>query len=823
MKAKSWIKAILSGLVWGLGQLFNKQFIKALFFFIFFVAFIGIELGTSDYFRTEEYENQIALEKIPGKPFNEVLSDFPSRYSVDIKNDPSLRDPNFEAYLTEIGVEVDPVSGVPINRTEINFTEVKAVEYFAREYRKSSPETFTNLSSKEVILAEDFNIDDHSFVLTTDSLYYNVTTNKFYRENVYVNEDDISTKEYVEQNLFTQDIIENPEILTSLDGLVKVTKTPRGAGSSNARIFYNDTTDQYYLEVIFDDINDDSAAVETKYILINENNEYILGDLADLTAFTIQGPLYVKGTEVYEHYRASLTHYGVRLQYNDIPIMASFKRFMRDRMDSPFGRMVESNDYERLMLLVSFELNPEIRADYIDQYSNFFNDRAGIFVKGAWSVITLGRASRQNYSSYMALSDSMVGPSGSRNNISDLVNLTESIPIQGHISTMLLLEGLIALLLGFFFMIFMFWSVKDAYNISEKKRLEEEVGSERAYFKSVWDNGFEYIVLSPALFVLAFISIMPILFGFVLAFTSISGSTSMVANFDYVGIKNFIQLFNFSDGLGSSFGRAFWTVLGWTFIWAILSTATVFFGGFIQALILNSEKVVFRKLWRTILILPWAMPALLSQMVFSVMFNDLGFVNQLLQNIGLYDVLQNIGILGKPFSEMTGILKHLWLGNENIQWFTNSHNVNFVKSTLIVVNIWLGFPYFMALMTGIMTAIDKTLYEAADIDGATGFQKIMKITVPMVMYSTAPILIMTFSGNFNNFGVIYFITGGGPNAGLASRGFAGSTDILISWMYSLTVDHQIYNMASVFSVLIFIVVGSLTAWNLSKTRAFQED
>lgn len=129
----------------------------------------------------------------------------------------------------------------------------------------------------------------------------------------------------------------------------------------------------------------------------------------------------------------------------------------------------------------------------------------------------------------------------------------------------------------------------------------------------------------------------------------------------------------------------------------------------------------------------------------------------------------------------------------------------------------------MALMTGIMTAIDQTLYEAADIDGATGMQKITKITMPLVLYSTAPILIMTFSGNFNNFGVIYFITGGGPNAGHAGRGFAGDTDILISWMYKLTVDYSIFNMASVFSVLIFLFVGSLTAWNLSRTRAFQED
>jgi len=343
------------------------------------------------------------------------------------------------------------------------------------------------------------------------------------------------------------------------------------------------------------------------------------------------------------------------------------------------------------------------------------------------------------------------------------------------------------------------------------------------YFKDVYERSYEYIILSPAIFVLAFISIMPIVFGFMIAFTDIAGNESMLDNFDYVGFRNFIAIFDFSSGLGQSFGQAFWRVLGWTVIWAILSTATVFFGGFFQALILNSEKVVFRKFWRTLFILPWAIPALLSQMVFSVMFKELGFVNQFLKDLGVYDILFDLGMLGVNYESLSGIRTLFYLGLDNIQWFTNPFNTTFVRGSIVMINIWLGFPYFMALMTGVMTAIDKTLYEAADIDGASGWQKIRLITMPLVLYSTAPILIMTFSGNFNNFGVIYFITGGGPNDGKPSLGFAGDTDILISWMYKLTVDYSIYNMASVFSVLIFLFVGSVTAWNLSRTRAFQED
>src|SRR5690606_39812057 len=122
----------------------------------------------------------------------------------------------------------------------------------------------------------------------------------------------------------------------------------------------------------------------------------------------------------------------------------------------------------------------------------------------------------------------------------------------------------------------------------------------------------------------------------------------------------------------------------------------------------------------------------------DLIFNEYGLVNQLLQNMGAYDLFRSWGILGIPFNEASGIAKYFWLGHDNILWFKNFHNPNFVRVTLIVINIWLGFPYFMALMTGIMTAIDKSLYEAADIDGASGFQKLTKITMPLVLYSTAP-------------------------------------------------------------------------------------
>ncbi|VEU81128.1 carbohydrate ABC transporter permease [Haploplasma axanthum] len=822
MKTKSYLKAIASGFIWGLGQLFNKQFIKALFFFVIFASFITIELATSKYFYKESFDNELAFSKIPGEDFGdswfERMPFVYYQYLNDAKasEKASFKNENFENFLTEIGVVFAEVNGemIPLNGTEKNFTEKEAIRFFAEEFKRTSFKKYTNLTTNEVIHSEDFNLDGFNYLRTNEVLYLDSLTNKFYVEKQIVTDEGVNEKEYVETNLLTDKKIENPSVLKDNKDLITIEKK---------NDFYKGSDNNYYLRVIEKVVEDGKIEQNTKYLLLNQNDNLIYSSPENtLTKVTVLGPMYINDKTIYEYYEPALVHNGYRMQYNDSTIMKTFKKMMQSTFLVP-GNQYTSTDFERLMLMISFEINPEVKEEFIKYYNNFFYDRAGMFVKGYWSVVTLGSAKKQNYTSYMALSNAMIGDANSTDNLNQYINLVESIPIQGHISTMLLIEGLIAVLLSLFFIIFMVWSIKDAYKVSEQKRLQEEVENDRKYFKSVWENGFEYIVLSPAVFVLAFISIMPILFGFLIAFTSIKGNQSMVENFSYVGFENFIALFNFNTGLGASFGKAFWSVLGWTIVWAVLSTFTVFFGGFIQALILNSEKVVFRKLWRTILILPWAIPALLSQMVFSVMFKETGFINQLLMNIGVYDLFTNIGILGKSYSEVSGFVKFFWLGNDNIQWFTNPYNITFVRATLVVVNIWLGFPYFMALMTGIMTAIDKNLYEAADIDGATGLQKLTKITIPLVLYSTAPILIMSFSGNFNNFGVIYFITGGGPNSGLASRGYAGSTDILISWMYKLTVDYSVYNMASVFSVLVFLVVGSVTAWNLSRTRAFKED
>jgi arabinogalactan oligomer/maltooligosaccharide transport system permease protein len=211
-----------------------------------------------------------------------------------------------------------------------------------------------------------------------------------------------------------------------------------------------------------------------------------------------------------------------------------------------------------------------------------------------------------------------------------------------------------------------------------------------------------------------------------------------------------------------------------------------------QAILLRAKGLRLIKFWRGIFILPWAVPGIVSMMIFRVMFNKEGVLNQILLKVGL--IKDAISFMSDP---------------------------NWAKTVLVIVNMWLGFPYFMALISGIMATIPDEQYEAAQIDGANAWQQFRAITLPFIISSTAPQILMSLTFNFNNFNLIYFLTGGGPpNPTLQ---MAGSTDILISWIFKLTLDQRMYNYAAAMSIFIFVIVASVSGWNLMRTRAFKED
>jgi len=223
----------------------------------------------------------------------------------------------------------------------------------------------------------------------------------------------------------------------------------------------------------------------------------------------------------------------------------------------------------------------------------------------------------------------------------------------------------------------------------------------------------------------------------------------------------------------------------------VLATLTTFFGGFAVALLVQQPGIRFKAFWRTVYMLPFAIPAFVSLLVMRNFFNaQFGPLNQYLR----------------------------WIGIEGPPWLSDP---TWAKVTVLLVNLWIGFPVSMLLIMGILTTIPRELYEAAAVDGASAFQKFRVITFPTVMFALSPILIGQFAGNINNFNVIYLLTNGNPAN--SEYQFAGHTDLLITWLYKLSVNNGKYNFASVIGIVIFLVVASFSIWNFRRTRAFREE
>ncbi|XMB71552.1 sugar ABC transporter permease [Mycoplasmatota bacterium WC30] len=808
------LKGVASGFIPGLGQIFNKQFIKALFFFVFFAAFLGIEISSSHYF--EEVDPYDKLTAETGELFSDDFSRVFYQNFAFQTAEGEVDFPEFEAYYQSVKAD--------------GFTMYELLDYVAEEIVSASTARYFMLSTDLITTDDGVGtsntgiIRDSDLLIGTDDTAIDAMnfTDVIYGVNMYAENGDeyyrVITGEGETRDVFYVNVNDSSDIITDVTGFTEYKRS----GS----LYYDSITGVIYIKSTISDSVLGSS--DYRYTNVLDSHDFI--DAQDATQFSylssldkmdIKGDLIFSDSNVlYVRYIPELS-YEIVHGYNGTEFTSYFRNYVTARYNG--NTSFDSGNYNRMLIEVYFSINPELRETFETQYYNFFYDKAGNFLKGFWSLATLGTTEKVVYS-YNSLHDALKSVSYSESGITygAVGGVLDETPLLGHVSSYLLIQGLIYSLLLFYFAMIYVWGIIDAYKTSKKHAETKEVVSDKEWFNNIFTHGFEYVMMLPAVFVITFITLMPILFGFLIAFTSYSGFDSDTGLFTWVGFENFTRIFSFGEGI--PFAETFWSVLVWTVIWAIASTATVFFGGMFLAVVINSERVHFKKFWRTFLILPWAIPALISQMAFSVIFSDRGVINSLFETLGINQIFRNWGILGQAFNDSLPALQKLfYLGHDNIQWFTNANNVWFVRITLIVVNVWLGAPYFMALMTSIMTSIDRTLYEAADIDGASKRQKFNFITFPLVMYSLSPILVMTFSGNFNNFGVIYFITQGGTGAGDIDTAFAGSTDILISWMYTLTVEKKVYNMASVFSILIFILVGSVAAWNFSQTRAFKED
>lgn len=313
-------------------------------------------------------------------------------------------------------------------------------------------------------------------------------------------------------------------------------------------------------------------------------------------------------------------------------------------------------------------------------------------------------------------------------------------------------------------------------------------------FNELLNQGFPILGLSPAVLMIVFFVIVPLVFAVLVAFTNYSTPDHLPPNntVDWVGMNNFAAMFGGQKTWTAALGR----VALWTLTWGALATFTCYFGGTILAVVLHQSKIKLVSFFRTIFILPYAVPAVVSMLVWQNLMNgSFGIVNKTLIALGLLAEGATIP----------------WLSSE---WLA--------KFTCVLVNFWAGVPYFMLLVTGTLTAIPKDIYEAASIDGANKFQTFVKVTLPLVLYQTMPLIIMSFTFNINNFGAIFFLTGGGPIIADSTATSAAGTDILVTWIYKLTITLMDYKYASVLAVMIFVVLAPFAIFNFRRTKSFRE-
>ena len=360
-------------------------------------------------------------------------------------------------------------------------------------------------------------------------------------------------------------------------------------------------------------------------------------------------------------------------------------------------------------------------------------------------------------------------------------------------SLFILIRGAFHLIITVVYFLFYALNIKDAGTVA--KRINNGIAVPKTLKEmvhAIYENGFPYLLIIPSYIAMTFAIIFPVLVTLMIAFTNYDFKhTAPTTLLDWIGFQNFTNMWTLS-----TFRSAFTSVLGWTLIWALAASTLQIVLGILTAIIANQPFVKGKRIFGVIFLLPWAVPAFITILTFSNMFNDsVGAINA-----------QVLPLFAKIFPFLDGVL---------IPWKTDP---TWTKIALIMMQGWLGFPYIYVLTLGILQSIPNDLYEAAYIDGANGWQKFRNITFPMILAVAAPTLISQYTFNFNNFYIIYLFNDGGPGS---VGGNAGSTDILISWIYKLTTNTSPqYSMAAAVTLIISVIVISISMIAFKKLHAF---
>ncbi|EFU73283.1 carbohydrate ABC transporter permease [Enterococcus italicus] len=357
---------------------------------------------------------------------------------------------------------------------------------------------------------------------------------------------------------------------------------------------------------------------------------------------------------------------------------------------------------------------------------------------------------------------------------------------EGDNSMLLLLFGIAAALFCIMILLLYIINLKSARHIFELKQARKPVPTTKEDLKSLLNERFHATLMTIPLLGVLFFTVLPLLYMISIAFTNYDHNHLPPKNlFSWVGLKNF------GNVITGDMASTFFPILAWTLTWAVVATVTCFFFGIILALLINTKGLKFKKVWRTIFILTMAVPQFVSLLIVRNLLNGAGPINALLMKWGLID--SAIPFLTDP---------------------------TMAKLSIIFVNMWIGIPATMLVSTSIIQNLPEDQIEAARIDGANKWQIFRTITFPQILFIMTPSLIQQFIGNINNFNVIYLLTGGGPSN--SNYYGAGSTDLLVTWLYNLTVNTMDYNLASVIGILIFILSAVFSLVAYTRTNSFKE-
>lgn len=369
-------------------------------------------------------------------------------------------------------------------------------------------------------------------------------------------------------------------------------------------------------------------------------------------------------------------------------------------------------------------------------------------------------------------------------------------------STLMLLFGIVTIGITACYIVLWLSNIKSSYQADLRIQEGRKPSTFKEDCKELLDNRFHVLMLTPTCIAALVFTILPTIFMISMAFTTnnkIDMSSEGTNLFHWNGFQNFVYIFTGGSSLGTEIKARFLPVLSWTFIWAIFATFTCYFGGILLALLINKKGIKGKKIFRTIFIITIALPTFISLLSVRFLLSSSGPVNTMLKDLGW--ITESIPFLGLEVSGNNPVL---------------------AKAMIIIINMWVGIPYTMLMVSGILMNIPEDLYEAATVDGASKTKIFFKITLPYIIFVTTPYLISSFVGNINSFSIIYLLTGGGPAvAGGTFR--AGETDLLVTWLYKLTIDNGDYNTGAVIGIFTFIITATITLITYRRSKAYKEE